>query len=79
MNGPVHQQHDLNPTLAAKLIADLRLDAQATVYEVGPGLGALTRPILASGAAVVAVKSIANAPLACVKPARMNSPAANYA
>ena len=56
MNGPLHQQHDVNPALAEKLIADLRLNETTAVYEVGPGLGALTKPILAAGPPVVAVE-----------------------
>lgn len=56
MNSPVHQQHDLNPSIAQKLIADLRLDDATTIYEVGPGLGALTKPILDSGAPMIAVE-----------------------
>ncbi|TVR43968.1 MAG: hypothetical protein EA402_08315 [Planctomycetota bacterium] len=54
---PPHQQHDLQPALAAELVAGLRLRGDGPlVYEIGPGQGALTAPALASGASVVAVE-----------------------
>lgn len=52
----MHQQHDLVLPTAERLIAALHLDPKVPVYEVGPGMGALTLPILHRGVQVVAVE-----------------------
>ncbi len=49
-------QHDLAVGPAMRMVADARIRADAVVLEVGPGLGALTDALLASGARVVAIE-----------------------
>jgi len=49
--------HELQPAWAARLVADAALPAGATVLDIGAGLGALTAPLVASGARVVAVEA----------------------
>lgn len=45
-----------NKSLVAKLIAAAQLTGKETVLEIGPGLGAMTEPLLDSSARVVAVE-----------------------
>jgi 16S rRNA (adenine1518-N6/adenine1519-N6)-dimethyltransferase len=49
-------QHFLEPAWAAKLIASVAARPGESFVEIGPGLGALTRPLLASGAAIRAIE-----------------------
>lgn len=49
-------QHDLAEGPALRLVADARIAADQQVLEVGPGLGALTTGLLATGARVVAIE-----------------------
>lgn len=49
-------QHDLAVGPATRMVADARIRADDVVLEVGPGLGALTGALLASGARVVAME-----------------------
>ena len=49
-------QHDLAVGPATRMVADARIRADDVVLEVGPGLGALTGALLASGARVVAIE-----------------------
>jgi 23S rRNA (adenine-N6)-dimethyltransferase len=48
--------HRLHPRWAAHLVADANVPAGATVIDVGAGTGALTRPLVAAGARVIAVE-----------------------
>jgi 16S rRNA A1518/A1519 N6-dimethyltransferase RsmA/KsgA/DIM1 with predicted DNA glycosylase/AP lyase activity len=50
------QQHDLKPAAAARILREARITADDTVVEVGAGLGALTRGMLAAGATVHAIE-----------------------
>lgn len=51
-------QHFLkNPTIAAEIAETAELQPGDTVLEVGPGTGALTEPLLATGASVIAVEA----------------------
>lgn len=50
------QQHDLAEGPAIRIVAEAGIGADATVLEVGPGLGALTAALLAAGARVVAIE-----------------------
>ena len=45
-----------NPETAEKIVAAARVDRDDTVLEIGPGDGALTRPLVKTGARVVAVE-----------------------
>lgn len=49
-------QHFLEPAWSAKLIAAVAPAASETFVEIGPGLGALTRPLAASGATIRAIE-----------------------
>ena len=49
-------QHFLEPAWAAKLIDAVAPRPTDTFVEIGPGLGALTRPLVASGATVRAIE-----------------------
>jgi 16S rRNA (adenine1518-N6/adenine1519-N6)-dimethyltransferase len=49
-------QHDLAVGPATRMVADARIRTDDVVLEVGPGLGALTCALLASGARVVAIE-----------------------
>ena len=51
-----HQQHDLSAAFANRIVGIAAIKAGDTVLEVGPGLGALTGPLLDAGAKVVAVE-----------------------
>lgn len=46
--------HQLDPKAARRLVADARLPAGALVLDIGAGTGAITEPLLAAGARVVA-------------------------
>lgn len=46
----------IQPNIVAKIIFEARLKKDETVLEVGPGRGALTRALLATGAHVIAVE-----------------------
>lgn len=46
--------HDQN--LARRIVEDAEINAQDFVVEIGPGLGALTEPLLATGARVLALE-----------------------
>ena len=48
--------HQLEPAWAARLVADAALPAGALVIDVGAGHGALTGPLIAAGARVIAVE-----------------------
>jgi 23S rRNA (adenine-N6)-dimethyltransferase len=48
--------HQLDPDWAAHFVADARVPPHATVVDVGAGTGALTRPLVAAGARVIAVE-----------------------
>jgi 16S rRNA (adenine1518-N6/adenine1519-N6)-dimethyltransferase len=56
--GPSHQlqQHDLTPDAARAVVANARLRRGDRVLEVGPGRGALTEALLATGASVTAIE-----------------------
>lgn len=56
MTGNAAQQHDLNPTAAAQVVRHAGMRQGDTVLEVGAGTGALTAPLLAGGATVIAVE-----------------------
>jgi len=49
-------QHFLEPAWAAKLVDAVAPRPAETFVEIGPGLGALTRPLVSSGAAVRAIE-----------------------
>lgn len=49
-------QHFLEPAWAAKLIDAIHAQATDTFLEIGPGLGALTRPLAATGATIRAIE-----------------------
>ncbi|MGZ4706402.1 MAG: rRNA adenine N(6)-methyltransferase family protein [Acidimicrobiales bacterium] len=49
--------HQLDPRWAERIVADAGVDAGDLVIDVGAGLGALTGPLLASGARVIAVEA----------------------
>lgn len=49
-------QHFLEPVWARKLVDAIQPAASDTFLEIGPGTGALTKPLAASGAQVVAVE-----------------------
>jgi 16S rRNA (adenine1518-N6/adenine1519-N6)-dimethyltransferase len=49
-------QHFLQPEWVAKLVAALAVDPEDRFLEIGPGRGALTRPLAARAASVVAVE-----------------------
>ena len=49
-------QHFLEPAWAAKLVAGLAVAADDVFIEIGPGLGALTRPLAATGVAIRAIE-----------------------
>lgn len=46
--------HQLNPKAAQRLVADAKLSPGALVLDIGAGTGAITEPLLAMGARVVA-------------------------
>lgn len=48
--------HSLDRTWACRLVAEAGLPAGACVLDVGAGEGAITRPLLAAGARVIAVE-----------------------
>jgi 23S rRNA (adenine-N6)-dimethyltransferase len=48
--------HRLHPQFAARLVADARVPPNAIVVDVGAGTGALTGPLVAAGARVIAVE-----------------------
>lgn len=47
----------MHARIAERIVAAAQLPAGATVLEIGPGTGMLTRPLLAAGAHVVAVEA----------------------
>ncbi|MEO5822373.1 MAG: 16S rRNA (adenine(1518)-N(6)/adenine(1519)-N(6))-dimethyltransferase RsmA [Vicinamibacteraceae bacterium] len=49
-------QHFLEPAWAAKLVAGLEVAPGDVFIEIGPGRGALTRPLAATGAAIRAIE-----------------------
>src|SRR5690349_6279718 len=49
-------QHFLEPAWAARVVASLKASADETFLEIGPGRGALTRPLAATAGRVVAVE-----------------------
>lgn len=49
-------QHFLEAAWVAKLVAALALDPADTVVEIGPGAGALTRPLAARAARLIAIE-----------------------
>ena len=49
--------HQLQPPWAARLVADAAVPPGALVLDVGAGLGALTGPLMAVGARVIAVEA----------------------
>jgi 16S rRNA (adenine1518-N6/adenine1519-N6)-dimethyltransferase len=49
-------QHFLEPAWAAKLIAAVAVQPGESFVEIGPGTGALTRPLLAAGATLRAIE-----------------------
>jgi 16S rRNA (adenine1518-N6/adenine1519-N6)-dimethyltransferase len=49
-------QHFLEPAWAAKLVAGLAVAADDFFVEIGPGLGALTRPLAETGVAIRAIE-----------------------
>jgi 16S rRNA (adenine1518-N6/adenine1519-N6)-dimethyltransferase len=49
-------QHFLEPAWAAKLVEAIDARASDTFLEIGPGLGALTRPLAATGASIRAIE-----------------------
>ena len=49
--------HQLDPRWAQRLVADAGIVAGAVVVDVGAGRGALTAPLLAAGARVIAVEA----------------------
>lgn len=49
--------HALRPSWADQLVADAALPAGALVLDIGAGEGALTRPLLAGGARVIAIEA----------------------
>ncbi len=50
------QQHDLHPGMAKRIVRSAGVRAGDRVYEIGPGLGALTHELLTMGATVLAVE-----------------------
>jgi 16S rRNA A1518/A1519 N6-dimethyltransferase RsmA/KsgA/DIM1 with predicted DNA glycosylase/AP lyase activity len=53
-DGP--QQHDLDPVVAARIVAGAAVRAGDRVLDAGAGAGALTRELLAAGAEVLAIE-----------------------
>jgi 23S rRNA (adenine-N6)-dimethyltransferase len=49
--------HQLDPRWAARLVADARVGAGSCVLDIGAGRGALTAPLVAAGARVIAVEA----------------------
>lgn len=49
--------HQLDPRWAQRLVTDASLPRRALVLDVGAGTGALTEPLVASGARVIAVEA----------------------
>ena len=49
--------HQLDPRWAARFVADAALPPGALVLDLGAGLGALTGPLVASGARVLAIEA----------------------
>jgi 16S rRNA (adenine1518-N6/adenine1519-N6)-dimethyltransferase len=49
-------QHFLEPAWAAKLVAAVAVKTGESFLEIGPGTGALTRPLLAGGATIRAIE-----------------------
>ncbi|MCE7959180.1 MAG: hypothetical protein DYH06_14765, partial [Acidobacteria bacterium ACB2] len=54
---PLGQHFLRNPRTVERILAALGASAGDTVVEIGPGTGALTRPLLSRGVRVVAVEA----------------------